>query len=180
MSCVSHSERDSRAISSVVERLLHTQEVAGSNPASRTIFVLRTSAAYPGNRPHRCDQNGPTPRSNEGASPHGAATEERRRWGPFSSQPEGPPFFVPWAALLARAGSIRIPPLRSRLAHGTNPRRRCGRFPGYAALVRTSSVTCGSEPVFIRLPSPLVEISSGTGADTSRPLRTNFCVSICV
>ena len=31
-----------RAISSVVERLLHTQEVAGSNPASRTIrFVLR-------------------------------------------------------------------------------------------------------------------------------------------
>src|SRR4029434_205366 len=27
----------SRAISSVVERLLHTQEVAGSNPASRTI-----------------------------------------------------------------------------------------------------------------------------------------------
>jgi hypothetical protein len=26
-----------RAISSVVERLLHTQEVAGSNPASRTI-----------------------------------------------------------------------------------------------------------------------------------------------
>jgi hypothetical protein len=28
----------SRAISSVVERLLHTQEVAGSNPASRTIF----------------------------------------------------------------------------------------------------------------------------------------------
>jgi hypothetical protein len=26
----------SRAISSVVERLLHTQEVAGSNPASRT------------------------------------------------------------------------------------------------------------------------------------------------
>jgi hypothetical protein len=37
-----------RAISSVVERLLHTQEVAGSNPASRTIFrlVLR-SWAYP-------------------------------------------------------------------------------------------------------------------------------------
>jgi hypothetical protein len=27
-----------RAISSVVERLLHTQEVAGSNPASRTFF----------------------------------------------------------------------------------------------------------------------------------------------
>ena len=31
-----------RAISSVVERLLHTQEVAGSNPASRTIFLLRS------------------------------------------------------------------------------------------------------------------------------------------
>jgi hypothetical protein len=32
--------RNSRdcAISSVVERLLHTQEVAGSNPASRTTF----------------------------------------------------------------------------------------------------------------------------------------------
>jgi hypothetical protein len=30
-----------RAISSVVERLLHTQEVAGSNPASRTILLLR-------------------------------------------------------------------------------------------------------------------------------------------
>jgi hypothetical protein len=29
-----------RAISSVVERLLHTQEVAGSNPASRTIQSL--------------------------------------------------------------------------------------------------------------------------------------------
>jgi hypothetical protein len=28
------------AISSVVERLLHTQEVAGSNPASRTIFLF--------------------------------------------------------------------------------------------------------------------------------------------
>ena len=28
------------AISSVVERLLHTQEVAGSNPASRTILCL--------------------------------------------------------------------------------------------------------------------------------------------
>jgi hypothetical protein len=28
------------AISSVVERLLHTQEVAGSNPASRTILSL--------------------------------------------------------------------------------------------------------------------------------------------
>ena len=26
-----------RALSSVVERLLHTQEVAGSNPAARTI-----------------------------------------------------------------------------------------------------------------------------------------------
>jgi hypothetical protein len=32
------SLRSFRAISSVVERLLHTQEVAGSNPASRTIF----------------------------------------------------------------------------------------------------------------------------------------------
>jgi hypothetical protein len=32
---------ESRAISSVVERLLHTQEVAGSNPASRTTFLLR-------------------------------------------------------------------------------------------------------------------------------------------
>src|SRR6516162_9150712 len=30
-----------RAISSGVERLLHTQEVAGSNPASRTILLLR-------------------------------------------------------------------------------------------------------------------------------------------
>jgi hypothetical protein len=30
----------SGAISSVVERLLHTQEVAGSNPASRTIAPL--------------------------------------------------------------------------------------------------------------------------------------------
>ena len=30
-----------RAISSVVERLLHTQEVAGSNPASRTRFITR-------------------------------------------------------------------------------------------------------------------------------------------
>src|SRR5271165_5492584 len=29
------------AISSVVERLLHTQEVAGSNPASRTRFLPR-------------------------------------------------------------------------------------------------------------------------------------------
>jgi hypothetical protein len=29
------------AISSVVERLLHTQEVAGSNPASRTTFLPR-------------------------------------------------------------------------------------------------------------------------------------------
>ena len=29
------------AISSVVERLLHTQEVAGSNPASRTILLVR-------------------------------------------------------------------------------------------------------------------------------------------
>ena len=29
------------AISSVVERLLHTQEVAGSNPASRTMLLLR-------------------------------------------------------------------------------------------------------------------------------------------
>src|SRR3954470_11922307 len=29
-----------RAISSVVERLLHTQEVAGSNPASRTIRLV--------------------------------------------------------------------------------------------------------------------------------------------
>src|SRR6266478_714339 len=29
-----------RAISSVVERLLHTQEVAGSNPASRTRFTV--------------------------------------------------------------------------------------------------------------------------------------------
>ena len=28
-----------RAISSVVERLLHTQEVAGSNPASRSVFA---------------------------------------------------------------------------------------------------------------------------------------------
>jgi hypothetical protein len=28
------------AISSVAERLLHTQEVAGSNPASRTILLL--------------------------------------------------------------------------------------------------------------------------------------------
>ena len=34
----------SRAISSVVERLLHTQEVAGSNPASRTRFSLRSTA----------------------------------------------------------------------------------------------------------------------------------------
>jgi hypothetical protein len=34
------------AISSVVERLLHTQEVAGSNPASRRIlrFMLRAGA----------------------------------------------------------------------------------------------------------------------------------------
>src|SRR5205814_2805273 len=35
----------SRAISSVVERLLHTQEVAGSNPASRTI-ATSPSRAY--------------------------------------------------------------------------------------------------------------------------------------
>src|SRR5439155_16194482 len=34
-----------RAISSVVERLLHTQEVAGSNPASRTIFKRAVAAA---------------------------------------------------------------------------------------------------------------------------------------
>ena len=32
---------DLGAISSVVERLLHTQEVAGSNPASRTIRLIR-------------------------------------------------------------------------------------------------------------------------------------------
>ena len=31
------ARQSSGAISSVVERLLHTQEVAGSNPASRTI-----------------------------------------------------------------------------------------------------------------------------------------------
>ena len=31
--------RITRAVSSVVERLLHTQEVAGSNPASRTTFL---------------------------------------------------------------------------------------------------------------------------------------------
>src|SRR5688500_16519170 len=40
-----------RAISSVVERLLHTQEVAGSNPASRTIpkvmFYTQPTAAVP-------------------------------------------------------------------------------------------------------------------------------------
>ncbi len=36
--------RTRRAISSVVERLLHTQEVAGSNPASRTILHPRESA----------------------------------------------------------------------------------------------------------------------------------------
>ena len=30
---------DFGAISSVVERLLHTQEVAGSNPASRTVLL---------------------------------------------------------------------------------------------------------------------------------------------
>jgi hypothetical protein len=34
-----------RAISSVVERLLHTQEVAGSNPASRTTFKGAVAAA---------------------------------------------------------------------------------------------------------------------------------------
>src|SRR4051812_17165299 len=38
----------SRAISSVVERLLHTQEVAGSNPASRSdlrsLYVLHLRA----------------------------------------------------------------------------------------------------------------------------------------
>ena len=33
-----------RAISSVVERLLHTQEVAGSNPASRTIGKMALTA----------------------------------------------------------------------------------------------------------------------------------------
>src|SRR5438270_8277483 len=33
------------AISSVVERLLHTQEVAGSNPASRTICVAANSSS---------------------------------------------------------------------------------------------------------------------------------------
>ena len=32
--------RITRAVSSVVERLLHTQEVAGSNPASRTMSSL--------------------------------------------------------------------------------------------------------------------------------------------
>src|SRR4029434_9462525 len=36
----------SRAISSVVERLLHTQEVAGSNPASRTICGISTSQIF--------------------------------------------------------------------------------------------------------------------------------------
>jgi hypothetical protein len=36
----------SRAISSVVERLLHTQEVAGSNPASRTTFLLRSEGVF--------------------------------------------------------------------------------------------------------------------------------------
>jgi hypothetical protein len=30
----------SRAVSSVVERLLHTQEVAGSNPAPRIFFLF--------------------------------------------------------------------------------------------------------------------------------------------
>ena len=39
-----------RAISSVVERLLHTQEVAGSNPASRTIFPFFFSVS-PGLHP---------------------------------------------------------------------------------------------------------------------------------
>src|SRR5438105_8838299 len=34
-----------RAISSVVERLLHTQEVAGSNPASRTIVLGQNLSA---------------------------------------------------------------------------------------------------------------------------------------
>jgi hypothetical protein len=34
---------DFGAISSVVERLLHTQEVAGSNPASRIFFYFRTN-----------------------------------------------------------------------------------------------------------------------------------------
>ena len=36
--------RPGRAISSVVERLLHTQEVAGSNPASRTVTAWPSRA----------------------------------------------------------------------------------------------------------------------------------------
>jgi hypothetical protein len=37
--CGAKETNPSRAISSVVERLLHTQEVAGSNPASRSVFA---------------------------------------------------------------------------------------------------------------------------------------------
>jgi hypothetical protein len=40
LACTIFPASPHRAISSVVERLLHTQEVAGSNPASRTISLL--------------------------------------------------------------------------------------------------------------------------------------------
>ena len=39
-----HGETSARAISSVVERLLHTQEVAGSNPASRKLPQVPATA----------------------------------------------------------------------------------------------------------------------------------------
>ena len=44
---------DFGAISSVVERLLHTQEVAGSNPASRIYATGKQKTVTPAILPHR-------------------------------------------------------------------------------------------------------------------------------